>query len=819
MWYCFDKHKYKYSHFMGKQIKKSKQKAFTFESLKEERLFNNLLRVAEQFMSGKGFSSLTEQELMVRLSLPPQHRLLFQKVLESLINAGMVEQIKDRYSWKKPRQDVIAGVLHSHPRGFGFVQPEDPLLCPDDIFIPRHLINNAVDGDTVEVVINTEVISDKGPEGKIVAILSRGRTHIAGIVRSIERDGDIYAYVPLLGEQQNVLVDSTSSEKMLQVGDRIVMEVVEWGSKETDTICRMSHYIGHISDPSCDIKAAIEEFELRSDFSSHVIEEALRFGTTVSSKELAKREDLRGLTAVTIDPDTAKDYDDAISITKDENGCYDLGVHIADVSHYVKPGTALDDEAQQRCNSTYFPAYCLPMLPSVLSDNLCSLKPNVNRLTVSVLMRLSPRGEVVEYRIVRSMIKSAKRFTYREAKQVLDGKKKSKHADMLALMVEVCQLLKKKRYERGSLEFALPELVVMVDEKGAPTKTDYIEYDITHQMVEEFMLKANELVALHLNSQGKNLAYRIHDEPAEEHLKDFASLAAAFGFRLPDKPSPSDFQKLFEEAVTTPFGRYLATSYIRRMRQAVYSAENVGHYGLSLSHYCHFTSPIRRYIDLVVHRLLFESSDELDYLQAIAEQCSEQERISAKAENRVVLLKKLRLLQTMHTENAYHAYNAVVTKVKNFGIHFEVIDFMLEGFLHVSELDADYFVFEEKGQRLRGIHHGYGYSCGDQLTVMLQGVDLILLETKWYLVTDSERDSVKTKRDSIKRGSSKAKREKPKAAKKDQPKATEEKPKAKPSKPKKEQTVKIKKDKAKKTVAKTRKKIVKRKGAKTQKEN
>lgn len=723
---------------MGNPAKKSKQKTFVFESLKEEKLFKNLLKVTEQFMSGKGFLSLTEQELMQRLSLPPQHHLLFQKVLDSLIASGMIEEARGRYSWRKEKQAVMTGVLHGHPRGFGFVQPSDPAAYPEDIFIPKHLINNAVDGDTVEVLVNTDAVSDKGPEGRIIAILERGRTHMAGVVRGVGGHGEIYAYVPLLGEQQDVIIDSATADKVLQVGDRVVMEVVEWGSKETATVCRMSHYIGHITDPSCDIAAAIEEFELKSDFPHPVIEEAQRFGKTVQRKDIGQREDLRHLTAVTIDPDTAKDYDDAISITKDKDG-YELGVHIADVSHYVRAGTALDNEALQRCNSTYFPGRCVPMLPSVLSDNLCSLKPNVNRLTVSVLMRLDHQGNTVSYRIARSVIKSAKRFTYREAKQVLDGKKQSKFSGLLALMVELCQLLKKKRYERGSIEFSLPELVVIVDERGVPQKTDYIEYDITHQMVEEFMLKANELVALHLSNKGKNLTYRIHDEPAEEHLRDFAILATAFGFRLPDKPGAADLQKLFEEAVNTPYGRYLATSYIRRMRQAMYSAENVGHYGLSLTHYCHFTSPIRRYIDLVIHRLLFGEADHIEYLQSVAERCSEQERISAKAEGRVVLLKKLRFLQSAYEKDPYTQYKAVVTRVKNFGVYFEALDVMLEGFLHVSELDQDFFVFEEKTQRLRGVNHGYEYGSGDSMTVMLQSVDLILLESKWYLIPEEGR--------------------------------------------------------------------------------
>ncbi len=718
---------------MVKSSKKSKQKEPSGRSAKEEKLFSNLFKITEQFMGGKSFMPLSKEELMQRLALPPQHEPIFQDVLNQLVESNLVLCEQNRYAWKKSRSDVVTGTIKMHPRGFGFVQLNAPTDYDQDIFIPKHLTKNAVDGDVVEVLVNQEVISDKGPEGKVIAILSRGRTHMAGIIRHVDQEGSFIVHVPLLGTQQRVVLHPTD-ERALQIGDRIVMEIVDWGSKETETLCRFSHYLGHISDPSCDIYAAIEEFELRSDFTTRAIEEAESLGKVVSQKDIKSREDLRHLTTFTIDPDTAKDFDDALSLTRDDNGIYHLGVHIADVSHYVRPGTALDAEAQVRCNSTYFPGCCIPMLPGALSENLCSLKPNVNRLAVSVLMRIDASGQLIDYRFSRSVIKSCKRFTYKEAKKVLDGQKSSPHKANLDLMVELCRLFKQKRYERGSIEFSLPELVVLVDEKGKPHATDYITYDITHQMVEEFMLKANEVVAWDLSERGKNLTYRIHDEPAEENLRDFSVLATAFGFRLPDIPTPRDLQKLFEEAGETAYSNYLASSYIRRMRLAAYSAENIGHYGLSLTHYCHFTSPIRRYVDLVVHRILFGESDVFEYLQQVASQCSEQERISAKAENSVVVLKKLRLLQEMHQKDPSQEFRAIITRVKNFGIYFEIIDLLLEGFIHISDLGEDYFVFEDERMLLRGTRHGARYAPGDNLVVMLESVDFISQETKWYIV-------------------------------------------------------------------------------------
>ena len=454
----------------------------------------------------------------------------------------------------------------------------------------------------------------------------------------------------------------------------------------------------------------IEEYGIRSDFQKRVIKEAKNYGTSVSRTDIAQREDLRDWEIFTIDPDTAKDFDDALSLAKDKKGHYHLGVHIADVSHYVTPGSALDTEAALRCNSTYFPGTCLPMLPSVLSDNLCSLKEKVNRLTVSVLVEFDPEGNQVKYRIARTVIRSAKRFTYREAKEVLDRKKKSKHAKTLDLMVELCQLLKRKRYDRGSIEFAIPDLVIIVDEKGVPLRTDYVEYDITHQLVEEYMLKANELVATHITNQGKLVAYRIHDEPSEENMKEFATLARAFGYELPDRPTQAQLQKMFDEALQTPQGQHLASSFIRRMRLAVYSADNIGHYGLALTHYCHFTSPIRRYVDLVAHRIIFGDTPDQQMLDSISKMCSERERISAKAENSVSLLKKLRLLKSLKEEDPYKEYEAIITRVKPHGLTFEVLEMMTEGFLHVSELENDYYVFEEREMRLRGRHTG-GLFC------------------------------------------------------------------------------------------------------------
>ena len=447
-----------------KSTKKEPKVKSEVPKIEKTKLFQNFVKIVKQFMAGRGYTPLPIEDLMERLYLPPQHLPIITHVLQRLVKDRVLVEKNNRYSLKENNVDIVTGVINMHPRGFGFVRPDDPSVYAEDIFIPKHVTQNAVDGDKVEVVVSPESFSEKGPEGKVVAILSRGRTHIAGIIRTVEKFGDTVAYVPILGVQQRVVVENTSV-KPLQVGDRVVMEVIDWGSKESETLCRVSHYLGHISDPGCDIKAAIEEYELRSDFPTPVVEEAKSFGKAVAQKDIKGRKNLRTTECFTIDPDTAKDFDDAVSLKKDKKGHYHLGVHIADVSHYVKKDSALDKEAKERCNSTYFPSFCLPMLPPELSENLCSLKADVNRLTISVLMEFDPHGTLLNYSIEKSVIKSAKRFTYREAKEVLDGKKESEHLPTLELMVELCGHLKRSALSAAASNLRCPILLLLSTRK------------------------------------------------------------------------------------------------------------------------------------------------------------------------------------------------------------------------------------------------------------------------------------------------------------------------------------------------------------------
>ena len=604
-------------------------------------------------------------------------------------------------------------------------------------------MNDAVDGDEVEIEIDPNP-TPKGPEGTVLAILKRSRSSLAGTV--IGKSKNHYTvFSPLLGPNKPVIVKT--GKTILQEGDRVICKVTSWPNEDQELVeATLVRLIGHISDPSIDIDAAVAEFELPDGFSVEALEEAKSFGSKVSAKDIKGRLDLTDLECVTIDPDTARDFDDAISLTKDEKGHFHLGVHIADVAHYVKPHTHLDQESFTRCNSTYFPGQCIPMLPEELSNELCSLKADVKRLTQSVLAEFDGEGNCVHYQIEKTVIKSRKRFTYKEALAVLENPVTSSHSALLKMMVELCHLLKKKRFERGSIDFAMTENVVIVNKQGIPERIDRVEYDITHQMIEEFMLKANEITATHLNTQKKTLIYRVHEEPSQETFKDFFAFARTLGFQLPPSPTHRDIQKLFQDAKGSPFLSQLSIGFIRSMKLAAYSSDNVGHYGLALEHYCHFTSPIRRYTDLIIQRLLFNELPEDCNLDEVAAKCSEKERISFRAESAVVVLKKLRLASTHFAEDPTRIYTALVTRIKPFALSFEVPFFDLEGSLHISEIGKDFYEYDPKRVMFRGVHTGQTFTIGQPIHVRLDQINFILQEAKWSLIPNPSIHPAKRKR-------------------------------------------------------------------------
>jgi ribonuclease R len=682
---------------------------------KKPHKMNPLLEALKSYLSRPDYIPTSRTALFKELKISGKQQEMAKNFIEDMIleKEILIKASKIYYQGPQKHVPLIKGTLRMHPRGFGFVVPENRAIYPEDFFIAKHMTKTAVDGDLVEIKALPPSKKDKGPEGEVICILERSRSHLAGIVQQVSPTGEISLFSPLLGIHRQIRAEKFSHP--LRYGDRVIVKILDWGTQNKPIFCEITHHFGHISQASIDVTAAAEEFSLQKEFPPEVLEEVKKYSTTVSMHECHNRLDLTQEEAFTIDPTTAKDFDDALSLTKDNKGHYHLGVHIADVAHYVKPQSALDEEALRRCNSTYFPGTCLPMLPEELSNHLCSLKPKVIRLCVSVLMTFDAKGTLLKHEIRRSAIKSTCR----------------KHLPTLQLMVELCLLLKQKRYERGSIDFALAEVVLDIDPEGTPTSYHIVEYDITHQLVEEFMLKANEVTAKALSSQGLPVIFRIHEKPNEENIEDFFALARSLGFFVPAKPDSKDIQKLFEQAKTTTFAQQLSIGFIRSMKLASYSPENVGHFGLSLEEYCHFTSPIRRYPDLIIQRLLFNELPPHYDLEKIAQLCSEKERISFKAEQTVKTLKKLRLLKAWHTEDPNRKYTGFISKIKPYGLHFELSPLSVEGFLHVSALGWDYFVYEEGRNALVGRNSSTQFCVGDPIEVRLRSVDLVLLEAHW----------------------------------------------------------------------------------------
>ncbi len=666
---------------------------------------------------------MTVEALIEKLKIAPQHVETILSILNELAKEQTIVVENGLISKEKPQAAAATttiGTISIHPKGFGFVVSKDLAAYPQDIFIPKPFIADALDGDEVLTQI-TAVTSPKGPEGAILKVLKRRHHEVTGTIISRIDQKSYALFAPLYGAHKQV-VARTDKVMKLSPGTRLTITVTEWGSEKDPVYGDLKTILGQMDDPSIDVQAGVLEYHIAHRFPETCVSEAKTYGKKITPSQCKNREDLTQLETFTIDPTTAKDYDDALSVIK-EGSRYRLYVHIADVSYYVKPQSALDDEAYKRGNSTYFPGRCIPMLPEELSNELCSLKENVKRLAVTVEMLINPDGSVDSYQIYRSVIKSQKRFTYLEAKEVLDGKRKSKHAPTLQLMVELCAVLKRLRAQRGSIDLAMPAIDLLIDAEGIPQGLERVEYDITHQMVEEFMLKANEMVAFDLVKKGKPAVFRVHDVPEKENLEDFYNMVRALGFHLKHEPTHEDLQRVFHQAQSTPFASQLAMNFIRSMKLAFYSDQNVGHYGLALEHYCHFTSPIRRYTDVIVHRQLFEPSETVD-LKALSKHCSDTERKSFKAETSVVILKKLRYLAALMKEDPKKTYAATITKIKPFGFFFELDFLMFEGYAHVSELE-DYYTYVQHQDSLVGKRGGQILRHGTKLAVSIQSIDLI----------------------------------------------------------------------------------------------
>src|SRR5438067_3907838 len=560
-------------------------------------------------LARKDYRPLTRTDIARELGLTGPQRNAVRKTLRDLERAGEIARIrKDRYVLPA-EADLVTGKLSVHPAGYGFLTSEKP--GEPDIFIEAENVCTAMHGDRVIARISPEPPAGriKGRrEGRVIRILERAHDTVVG---TLQRSRNFYYVVPDdprfvhdIYVRPVAVEEDRRSATAATVGDKVVVRLDDWQSRHVNPEGEIIEVLGPASAPGVDVLSVIRKYHLPTEFPSDVLDQAERIPETVDAQQIARREDLRNQFIVTIDPDDARDFDDAIHVEKLPNGGWQLGVHIADVATYVEPGSALDREARRRGNSVYLPDRVIPMLPERLSNGVCSLKPEVDRLTHSVFIQFDKRGVAKSARFARSMIRSAHRLTYKEAYAILNSPPQDRLGERLHLAWQLGALLRRKRFEHGALDLDFPEVKVWVDTHGKPVRLERVENDESHQLIEEFMLVANEAVARELKKRAIPTVYRVHENPDPEKLAEYREFVLGFDYRVGDLTHRAELQRLLASFRRKPEEQALKVALLKSLKRARYSPQPLGHYGLAKSNYLHFTSPIRRYADLVVPRAL-----------------------------------------------------------------------------------------------------------------------------------------------------------------------------------------------------------------------
>ncbi len=624
---------------------------------------------------------------------------------------------------KNKKKDItVKGRLDKHRSGFGFIIREDGIK--PDIYISRKNLSNAMDGDLVRVCITGRKDSSK-PEGKIIEIVKRGSLTIPGTF--VEEKNSI-GVRPLGSESELIEIKDNKLLKKVKNKDRVIVNIEKLPSGKKRASGSILRIIGPSGNYEAEAEVSLVHNNIKKSFPPAVINAA----DQVSDFPAPEREDLRELECFTIDPESAKDFDDAVSIKKTSGG-YRLGVHIADVTCYVREDSPIDKEAFERGTSVYLPGKVIPMLPERISNNLCSLVPGKDRMAISVIMDLDSSGAVKKYRFARSIIRSRRRFTYDEVDEILDSPVKKKGLnESLSLMVELARKLNAARVKRGCIDFEFPQLQIILDEKGKVKDIIRQERTISHRLIEEFMILTNEVVASHMSKNKIPCIYRVHEKPDEGKMESFRNFIKLFGFTLPEnkKVTPKHLQKILEKIKESKEEVVISTMMLRSLQQAVYTDENKGHFALACKNYAHFTSPIRRYPDLLVHRVLCRviekgrlSKEEEKKLRKNfrlwGELLSRKERAAGSAETEINELKTMEYMQG-HTGKEFEG---IISGITSFGIFVE-LNMGLEGLIHIRNLKDDYYIFSEDRIQLTGRKNKKQFGIGQSVKVRLVRVDL-----------------------------------------------------------------------------------------------
>jgi len=701
-----------------------------------------------EFMKREAYRPLSAAELYNALGFSDHDGFL--KILEELENEGKVICTRKMKYGLPEKMNLVVGKLQGHANGFGFLIQDTPGV--PDVFISADNMNSAMHNDRVIARLLGRSWDGPKQEGEIIRILSRANKTIVG---TFDR-GNRYGFVT--PDENRISTDifiPKGQEMNARTGDKVVVEITDWPERRCNPEGRIITIIGHKNEPGTDIESIIWKFGLPKEFPKPVLAEVAKIPMEVIAAQEAGRRNLRDLMMVTIDGEDAKDLDDAVSLEVLPNGNFHLGVHIADVGSYVTPGSALDKEAYKRGTSIYLVDRVIPMLPHELSNGICSLNPKVDRLALSVFMEIDNKGRVLRHDICESVININERMTYSNVKKILVDKDQeliSKYdylVETFNLMERLCLILNGRRLARGTVDFEFPEVKVKLDEKGQPI--DILKYDrsVADRIIEEFMLVTNETVAQHFFEQGVPFVYRIHEKPDSEKVSNLNRFLFTFGLSIKgfNKIHPGAFQEVLKKVAGRPEERVISTVMLRTMKLARYSGENSGHFGLSAEHYCHFTSPIRRYPDLVIHRIIKEvlvkgqlpgqRKDKLAIFVTDASiQSSEREKLATEAERDSVDLKKVEFMQNKIGEE----YQAIISGVTSFGIFVE-LDNMVEGLVHVTTMMDDFYEYDENKLSLTGRHTGRSFRIGDSVRVRLEQVNLDERKLDFELVENVDRPS------------------------------------------------------------------------------
>ena len=638
----------------------------------------------------------------------------------------------DRYGLPV-QMNQTRGRFIGHAKGFGFVAPEEEGM--DDVFIPPTATNGALNGDTVLVSISKLKSGDRR-EGEVIDIIERGNSRIVGEFQANRGFGFVVPDDKKFGTDIFIARNHTLGAVD---GHKVVVEITEWPDGRHSAAGMVTSILGHKNDPGVDILSIIHKHDIDVEFPQEVLDAATAIPDTVSAEEIEGRRDLRDQLIVTIDGETAKDLDDAVTVTKNDDGTYKLGVHIADVSHYVTDGSTLDCEAYDRATSVYLTDRVIPMIPHRLSNGICSLNPQVDRLTLSCEMTIDQNGIVIAHDIFESVINTTERMTYTDVYKILEEKDEDLIAryeqlvPMFEHMKELSGILRGRREKRGAVDFDFKESAVVVDEKGWPIDVVIRERTVAEKLIEDFMLAANETVAEHVFKMNLPFIYRIHEEPKPEKLQRFFEFITNFGILVKgkgDTVDPKALQQILESVDGKPEYPVISTMMLRSMQQAKYSPESLGHFGLSTEFYTHFTSPIRRYPDLIVHRLLRTyvinkdtSGKTVAYwganMEEIATHTSERERRAVDAERDTESIKKAQYMSDKIGEE----FEGVISSVTNFGMFIE-LENTIEGLVHISNLTDDYYNFDERSMSMIGERTARVFRLGDQVTIKVHAVNL-----------------------------------------------------------------------------------------------